>query len=142
MSNYVQSLILADRVYRLFMESVKVELKRLRVNDINNVQAIMLYNIGKDTLAVGDLIQRKYYLGSNVTYNLRKMGEMGYVVQVQSDFDKRSNYVSLTKKGLELYNNLETVFKKHLDAIKKGELAEFSEMLKEIEINLATQMIR
>lgn len=141
MSRYVQSLVLADRVYRLFMESVKYELKRLEVNDINNVQAIILYNIGEDRLTIGDLIQRKYYLGSNVTYNLHKMVDAGYVDQVQSDFDKRSSYVSLTEKGRDLYLNLDRVFQKHLATIKKDGLEDFSGILKELEMNLTNHVI-
>lgn len=141
MSRYVQSLVLADRVYRLFMESVKYELKRLEVNDINNVQAIILYNIGEDRLTIGDLIQRKYYLGSNVTYNLHKMVDAGYVDQVQSDFDKRSSYVSLTEKGRDLYLNLDRVFQKHLATIKKDGLEDFSGILKELELNLTNHVI-
>lgn len=138
MSRYVQSLVLADRVYRLFMESVKYELKRLEVNDINNVQAIILYNIGEDRMTIGDLIQRKYYLGSNVTYNLHKMVDAGYVDQVQSNFDKRSSYVSLTDKGIALYHNLDRVFQKHLATIKKDGLDDFSGILKELEMNLTS----
>lgn len=141
MSRYVQSLVLADRVYRLFMESVKYELKRLDVNDINNVQAIILYNIGEDRMTIGDLIQRKYYLGSNVTYNLRKMVDAGYVDQVQSNFDKRACYVSLTDKGHELYLNLDCVFQKHLETIKKDGLEDFSGILKELEVNLANYAV-
>lgn len=138
MSRYVQSLVLADRVYRLFMESVKYELKRLDVNDINNVQAIILYNIGEDRMTIGDLVQRKYYLGSNVTYNLHKMVDAGYVDQVQSDFDKRSSYVSLTDKGRTLYYSLDRVFQKHLATIKKDGLEDFSGILKELEMNLTS----
>ncbi|MEK7655027.1 MAG: winged helix DNA-binding protein [Pseudomonadota bacterium] len=141
MSRYVQSLVLADRVYRLFMESVKYELKRLDVNDINNVQAIILYNIGEDRMTIGDLIQRKYYLGSNVTYNLKKMVDAGYVDQEQSEFDKRASYVSLTDKGRELYQNLDRVFQKHLEMIKKDGLEDFSGILKEIEVNLTNYII-
>lgn len=141
MSRYVQSLVLADRVYRLFMESVKYELKRLDVNDINNVQAIILYNIGEDRMTIGDLIQRKYYLGSNVTYNLKKMVDAGYVYQEQSEFDKRASYVSLTDKGRELYHNLDRVFQKHLEMIKKDGLEDFSGILKEIEVNLTNYII-
>jgi DNA-binding MarR family transcriptional regulator len=141
MSRYVQSLVLADRVYRLFMESVKYELKRLDVNDINNVQAIILYNIGEDRMTIGDLIQRKYYLGSNVTYNLKKMVDAGYVEQEQSAFDKRASYVSLTDKGRALYQNLDGVFQKHLEMIKKDGLEDFSGILKEIEVNLTNYII-
>ena len=142
MSKYVQSLILADRVYRLFMESVKNELKRLDIKDINSVQAIMLYNIGMEKITVGDLISRKYYLGSNVTYNLKKMVEADYVQQVQSNYDKRSSYVFLTKKGVDLYKSLDKVFQDHLETMKQDGLEGFSGMLKEIEVNLTTHSMK
>ena len=137
MSRYVESLALADRVYRLFMESVKFELKRLSANDINNVQAIILYNIGEERMTIGELVQRKYYLGSNITYNLHKMVDSGYINIAQAEYDKRASYVSLTEKGAELYKKLDLVFQKHLDAIKKDEIEDFSGILKQMELSIA-----
>ncbi|MBM3477916.1 MAG: MarR family transcriptional regulator, partial [Alphaproteobacteria bacterium] len=68
---YLDTVALVERLHRHFLEVVKSEIERLRVRDINNVQALILYNIGEDDLTVGELTQRGYYLGSNVSYNLK-----------------------------------------------------------------------
>ena len=100
MSQTYDALIaLLERMHRQFLELVKVELERRGVADINNVQALLLYNIGGETLSVGDLTLRGYYLGSNVTYNLKKLAEAGYVAQEPSPRDRRVVLVRLSEKG-------------------------------------------
>jgi DNA-binding MarR family transcriptional regulator len=132
----IQSILLADRVHHLFLENVKYELQCLNLPDITNTQAIILYNIGDDTMTVNELTQRKHYLGSNVTYNLRKMVEAGYLKQTPSEFDKRSSYVSPTEKGLHLYHDLDRAFQKYLDTVSKTELTNFNEIIKDMEASL------
>ncbi|MDP2193661.1 MAG: helix-turn-helix domain-containing protein, partial [Alphaproteobacteria bacterium] len=90
---YLESVIMVERVHRLFLEVLKIELEKIGVIDINNVQSLVLYNIGEGQLTVGELTNRGYYLGSNVSYNLRKMVQYDYVEQIQSAHDKRSSYV-------------------------------------------------
>ena len=75
---YFETIRLIERLHRQFLEVVKVELDRTGVVDINNIQALILSNIGKKELTVGELTNRGYYLGSNVSYNVKKMVEHGY----------------------------------------------------------------
>ena len=97
---YLEAVALVERLHRHFLEVVKVEMDRLGVRDINNVQALILYNIGNEELTVGELTQRGYYLGSNVSYNLKKLVESGYIHHERSDVDRRSVHVSLTEKEI------------------------------------------
>ena len=76
---YLDSLQLIERLHRRFLDVVKVELDRLRIQDINNIQSLILYNVGRDEMTVGELTSRGYYLGSNVSYNVKKMVENGYL---------------------------------------------------------------
>ena len=101
--SYFEAVVMIERLHRLFLEVVKMELDKLHTRDINNVQALVLYNIGKSQLTVGELTNRGYYLGSNVSYNLRKMVQNDYVLQVPSPHDRRSSHVKLSAKGLELF---------------------------------------
>ena len=78
---YLEAIKLIERLHRQFLEVVKTELYRIGVEDINNIQALILFNIGQEELTVGELTNRGYYLGSNVSYNVRKMVENGYLVQ-------------------------------------------------------------
>jgi len=52
----VNSLI--ERLHRSFLEVVKLELERLGIHDINNVQGMVLFNIGDAQMSVSELITR------------------------------------------------------------------------------------
>src|SRR5499426_3018081 len=95
-----------ERLHRQFLEVVKLELEGLRIHDINNVQAMMLFNIGDAEMTVGELTLRGCYLGSNVSYNVKKMGQHGYLTQQRSLHDRRSIHVRLTEKGIRLRDRL------------------------------------
>jgi DNA-binding MarR family transcriptional regulator len=107
---YLESIHLIERLHRQFLEVVKGELERQDIQDVNNVQAVILYNIGKDELTVGELTNRGYYLGSNVSYNVRKMVENHYLIQERSTHDRRSVRVRLSDKGIELHELLDNMF--------------------------------
>jgi DNA-binding MarR family transcriptional regulator len=92
----------------------------LGVHDINNSQALILFNIGSDELTVGELTTRGYYLGANVSYNLKKLVGCGYVRQERSRRDRRSVRVRLSDKGRELAERLTTVFANHTRALGDG----------------------
>ena len=87
---YYESLLLIERLHRHFLEVVKADLDRQGIQDINNVQALILYNIAQDEMTIGELTARGYYLGSNVSYNVKKMFENGYLEQERSPHDRRS----------------------------------------------------
>ncbi|MBY0462633.1 MAG: winged helix DNA-binding protein [Alphaproteobacteria bacterium] len=117
--SYFEAVVMIERLHRLFLEVVKMELDKLHTRDINNVQALVLYNIGKSQLTVGELTNRGYYLGSNVSYNLRKMVQNDYVLQVPSPHDRRSSHVKLSAKGLELFERLDKVLGSHATTLHK-----------------------
>ena len=119
---YLEAIHLAERLHRQFLEVVQAELNREGVEDINNVQALILFNIRDDELTVGELTNRGYYLGSNVSYNLRKMAEHGYLVQERSPHDRRSVRVRLSDKGLTLCRKVDAMFDRQLDAVSGMQL--------------------
>lgn len=121
---YYETIQLIERLHRYFLDVVKVELDRKGIQDINNIQAMILYNIGNDEMTVGELTLRGYYLGSNVSYNLKKMVEMGYVMQERSPHDKRSIRIKLSEKGIALCSALAEMFKRHEEKIKGSELTD------------------
>jgi DNA-binding MarR family transcriptional regulator len=121
---YYESILLIERLHRHFLEVVKVDLDRLGIQDINNVQSLILYNIGEDDLTVGELTARGYYLGSNVSYNVKKMVENDYLVQERSAHDKRSVRVKLSEKGLALRQHMVQAFEKQVGEVAGAGLAE------------------
>jgi DNA-binding MarR family transcriptional regulator len=119
---YLEAIRLIERLHRQFLEVVKTELDRQGIEDINNVQALILFNISEDELTVGELTNRGYYLGSNVSYNVRKMVENGYLAQERSAHDRRSIRIRLSPKGLDLCKRIAVMFDSHAGAIAQGTL--------------------
>ncbi len=135
---YYEAIQLIERLHRRFLDVLKVELDKQNIQDINNVQSMILYNIGDDELTVGELTIRGYYLGSNVSYNVKKMVENGYLVQERSVHDKRSVRVRLSEKGIELKQLISEMFARHEEKVEGSELSgealrEMNETLKMIE---------
>lgn len=121
---YYETVQLIERMHRHFLDVLKIELERMNVQDINNVQALILYNIGGDDLTVGELTVRGYYLGSNVSYNVKKMVEAGYLKQERSQHDRRSVRVHLSDKGKTLKEKVSDIFQRHTKELKTVELDE------------------
>lgn len=117
---YLEAIQLIERLHRQFLEVLKNELERAKIADINNIQSMILFNIGQDEMTVGDLIERGFYLGSNVSYNVKKMVENGYLVQERSHHDRRSIMIRLTDKGLALCQRLHGMFDRHGALLAKG----------------------
>src|SRR5712675_3069066 len=111
---YLEVISLVERLHRQFLEVVKLELDRLGIRDINNVQAMMLFNIGDAEMTVGELTVRGCYLGSNVSYNVKKMVENGYLAHERSVHDRRSIRVRATAKGRALSQKLSKMHQRHL----------------------------
>ena len=127
---YYDAIQLIERLHRHFLDVLKVELDRKGIQDINNVQSMILYNIGHDELTVGELTIRGYYLGSNVSYNVKKMVENGYLIQERSVHDKRSIRVKLSDKGKDLCELITAMFQRHDASIAGSELT--AERLQEL----------
>ena len=117
---YREAFSLIERLHRQFLDVLRSELDRMGVDDINNVQGLILFNIGTDEMTVGELTARGYYLGTNVTYNLKKLVEHGYVEQERSPRDRRSVRVRLSDKGKTLAEQLQAVFHAHSRALDEG----------------------
>ena len=98
----------------------RVELERGGIHDINNVQSLILYNIGEDEMTVGELTARGYYLGSNVSYNVKKMVENDYLVQERSKHDKRSIRVRASDKGIALNKSISDLYQTHIEKLKES----------------------
>src|SRR5881398_2400217 len=100
---YLEALTLVERLHRRLLDVIKDEFDRRSRADINSVQALLLYNIGDKELTAGELRTRGYYLGSNVSYNVKKLVEMGYLHHARSRVDRRAVRISLTEKGAEVH---------------------------------------
>ncbi len=114
---YLITIRLIERLHRRFLDVIKTELDRLGVHDINNVQTLILSNIGEEELTVGELTARGYYLGSNVSYNVKNLVENGYLIQERSPHDKRQMRVRLSDKGLQLTAQIDRLYARNADEL-------------------------
>ena len=122
--DYFQVILLIERLHRQFLDVVKLELDALRVHDVNNVQALMLFNMGDAEISVGELTMRGYYLGSNVSYNVKKLSESGYLVAERSMHDRRSIRVRLTPKGRTLRDRLSSMLTRHIEMLGQTQISD------------------
>lgn len=118
-SEYMSSLRMIERLHRLLLDVVKDEFERHGSSEVNSIQALLLYNIGESELSAGELRSRGYYLGSNVSYNLKKLVEMDYINQERSDTDRRSVRVKLTEKGQNVCDIINGLYGRQLEALEK-----------------------
>src|ERR1700746_4056560 len=121
-NTYPEVISLIERLHRHFLEMVKLEFDGLGIHDINNVQGMMLYNIGDAEMTVGELTLRGCYLGSNVSYNVKKMVENGYLAQERSLYDRRSIRVRLTEKGVKLRDRVSVMHQRHQELLSQATL--------------------
>jgi DNA-binding MarR family transcriptional regulator len=117
MTGYLESLALVERLHRLLLDVIKDEFERVTLLEINPVQALLLFNIGDNEVTAGELKSRGYYQGSNVSYNLKKLVELGYMHHQRSDIDRRSVRVRLTDKGRKVRALLMDLFARHAEGL-------------------------
>ncbi len=118
-ASYLESLALVERLHRLLLDVIKDEFEPLAILEINSVQALLLFNIGENEVTAGELKSRGYYQGSNVSYNLKKLVDLGYMHHQRSEMDRRSVRVKLTEKGRRVRLVLSDLFARHSDVLLK-----------------------
>ena len=116
---YLESLALVERLHRLLLDVIKDEFERLGLLEINSVQALLLFNIGDNEVTAGELKTRGYYQGSNVSYNLKKLVEAGYMHHQRCEIDRRSVRVRLTEKGRQVRDAVGALFSRHADGMEE-----------------------
>ena len=139
MGSYLEMLSLVERLHRLLLDVIKDEFERVGILEINAVQALLLFNIGENEVTAGELKSRGYYQGSNVSYNLKKLVDTGYMHHQRCAIDRRSVRVRLTQKGRDVRQLIARLFARHADGLQdKGVvgldgLDEIAQTLKRLE---------
>ena len=144
-SEYLELSRLIERLHRLFLDVLRAELNRLGVKDINAVQVLLLANVGEEEIVIRDLIERGYYQGSNVSYNIKKLTELGYLDQERTPHDRRSVTVRLTPKALDVVKNMRQLEDRRsavlAEQMEAGEAGTVCRSLRQLE-RLWTEYIR
>ena len=122
MGSYLDALSLVERMHRLLLDVIKDEFERLGILEINSVQALLLFNIGENEVTAGELKTRGYYQGSNVSYNLKKLVELGYMHHQRCEIDRRSVRVRLTQKGRDIRTTISDLFARHAEGMQEKDV--------------------
>jgi DNA-binding MarR family transcriptional regulator len=136
---YLETLTMVERLHRRLLDVIKDEFDRRGRSEVNAVQALLLYNIGDEELTAGELRSKGYYLGSNVSYNVKKLVEQGFLHHARSRIDRRAVRISLTESGREVHDIVAGVYAKHARTIEQiggvagGELARINVSLHRLE---------
>ncbi|VAW25104.1 Transcriptional regulator, MarR family [hydrothermal vent metagenome] len=136
---YIEAVSRVERLHRRLLDLIKDEFDRMSWDDINPTQAILMFNIGDAELTAGELRSRGYYLGSNVSYNLKKLVDMGYIFQERSRADRRSVRIKLSPKGEEVAEVIDELYDRHMASIEKvgglgaGEFEQLNKSLGQLE---------
>ena len=136
---YLQTLLLVERLHRRWVEVIKDEFDRRGRSEIAPVQGLIIYSIGSQELSIGELRTRGYYLGTNVTYNLKKLVDLGLVEYQRSRVDLRSVRIKLTANGLKVYEIVDALYQKHAQTVERaggingGEFAVLNKLLYRLE---------
>lgn len=125
---YLDCLSLVERLHRRLLDVIKDELESEGCTDLNAVQALLVYNIGGNEMTAGELKSRGYYQGSNVSYNLKKLVEMGYIHHAPAEHDRRAVRISLTDKGRDMHARIDAMYDAHLESLLDPKLMGEEEM--------------
>jgi DNA-binding MarR family transcriptional regulator len=125
---YLEAVTQIERLHRQLLDVIKDELDRTGQGEINSVQALLLYNIGDSELTAGELRTRGHYLGSNVSYNLKKLVETGFIHHQRSDLDRRSVRVRLTDKGRKVRALVDALYERHIGSVSEIGVASIEEL--------------
>ena len=128
MSQYLESLSLVERLHRLLLDVIKDEFERIGLLEINAVQALLLFNVGDNEVTAGELKSRGYYQGSNVSYNLKKLVETGFMHHQRCEIDRRSVRVRLTEKGRRVSDAVAQLFERHAEGLQDRKVLDMQGM--------------
>ena len=128
--HYLEALSPIERLHRRLLDVIKDEFDQSGRSEVNSVQALLIHNIGESEVTAGELRKRGYYLGTNVSYNLKKLVEAGYIRHERSQVDRRSVHISLTEMGHEVAQIVNGFYDRHVSMQEVGDIAsdEFREL--------------
>jgi DNA-binding MarR family transcriptional regulator len=109
-SAYRETLTFVERLHRRLLDVIWGELDKTGAMGVNPVQALLLYNVGDKELTASELRTRGCYLGSNISYNVKKLNEEGFVEHRRSRADRRAVCISLTEKGRVVHDLVARLF--------------------------------
>ncbi|WP_162854989.1 MarR family transcriptional regulator [Stappia sp. BW2] len=131
-ANHFELVRVIERMYRRYLDRLRVDLIRIGADDISPAHAMLLFTIGDDDLSVRDLMDRGHYLGSNASYSLKQLVQSDYVDRTASARDRRSARIRLTDKGKTLCRAI-----KAADEVNQNQIVQSDKDLRALEETFA-----
>lgn len=125
---FLDCLSLVERLHRRMLDVIKDQLERSGKSELNAVQALLIYNIGENETTAGELKTRGYYLGSNVSYNLKKLVELGYLSHERAEHDRRAVRIGVTDEGQAVCDLVDAVYERDLNELLSDQLLDADEL--------------
>lgn len=125
---FLDILSLVERLHRRLLDVLKNYLESKGYKELNPVQALLIHNIGQHEMTAGELKSRGYYQGSNVSYNLKKLVDLGFMCHERSDYDRRAVRISLTEEGHKIRDIISELYEAQLKEIMADDLMEQSDL--------------
>jgi DNA-binding MarR family transcriptional regulator len=125
LARYLDNVALLERMHRLLLDVIKDEFERLGIVDINPVQALLLFNVADNEVTASELKSRGYYQGSNVSYNLKKLVDLGYMHHQRCRVDRRAVRIRLTAKGRGIRDHVAALFERHAQRMDAEHILSF-----------------
>ena len=121
-NKYIEAIHLCEKITQDFEELSQNILYSSGIEDLNATQAILLYKISlyKGNISPKEIGSKRYYNGTNVTYNLNKLKNKGYLEEKKSDIDKRKKNINITKKSDKIISLFDSHFNKQFDFLNKN----------------------
>jgi DNA-binding MarR family transcriptional regulator len=106
---YLDVIELLGRVRRDYRKFIREELGLIKLEDIDHVEALILWNLGWDKTTTNEVRNRLNYTGSHLNMIIRKLNRTGYVCSERSCLDRREVEIWLKDRGRELCDRLSEI---------------------------------
>lgn len=114
--HFTQILHSVEMLHHRFLDVISAELGR-RDKALSSVQALILCHASETPISLGQLQALGQYEGTNLTYNISKLAEGGYVKLSRPQWDKRSSLIELTEEGRQVAQVILCALDIHADSL-------------------------
>lgn len=140
---YFGSIAKIGRIHKIFLASIKTELTKRKIRNVDPLQCIAVYSIGNSCVSYEELYNRYPFFVSvhSLDYVLRKLKKKEYVIEKRSQDNRKpkKNYV-LSQSGGNFLVKVTQIFNEIINRIKNSGLSE-TELDKLVESSLKLQQV-
>jgi DNA-binding MarR family transcriptional regulator len=105
---YIECIHMFNRIHTKFFQLISLEMSEHGNKNIPHAIPVLIYELGLsgEKMTVGTLIKNPRVTHSNITYSLRKLLKMGFIIVEDHPDDMRLRLISLSKKGKVCFEHI------------------------------------